>query len=93
MEYDKIGDREMTTTEKEHMDYVANLMKIVNKHGHHADEEAKDNFTACMHGDEEIMACLTGRYIMPEAASLRFIDILNDLVDNIITNAAKELVN
>ena len=93
MNYEKIGSREMTDKEKEHMDYVSNLMKIVNEQGHFADEEAKDNFTACMRGDEEIMACLTGRYIMPEAASLRFIDILDDLVDNILTNAAKDLVH
>lgn len=93
MQYEKIGSREMTTTEKEHMDYVANLMKIVNEQGHYADEEAKDNFTASMKADVELMTCLNGRYIMPDAAALRFIDILNDLVDNIITNAANALVN
>ena len=93
MEYDKIGSREMTDKEKEHMDYVSNLMKIVNEQGHFADEEAKDNFTICMREDKEIMDCLTGRYIMPEAAASRFIDILNDLVDNILTNAAKDLVH
>lgn len=93
MNYEKIGSRDLTEVEQGHMEYISGLMKIVNEQGHFADEEAKDNFTECMRADEEIMACLTSKYIMPESASLRFIDILDDLVDNILTNAAKGLVN
>lgn len=41
MDYEKIGSREMTHLEKEHMSYISNLMKIVNEEGDMADQEAR----------------------------------------------------
>jgi hypothetical protein len=85
MKLEKIHSREYTAAEAMRVEKIQELMEIINEHRYVADKEAQDIFTDKIKSDPIIMTCLINKYIMSLESYDKFIGILKELVNNILS--------